>query len=466
MKKRTWIIIAVGLIAVCAVIGVLSRQGLASAQSAAASNQIATVMRTTLSSAVESSGSIEANDDVMLAFGASGTVTEINVEVGDAVKHGEVLAKLDSAKLELQVARAEQTYLLQQATYSKTVQADPDTVSAAQAALDNADNAYRIALQKSGLSSDQIAVSCANLDDAKQTYDDALRAYNNYLLNWRVQVNGTFEVSAKKALLDSAQAAYNIAQANCSLAQNGVNNSAVKSAWAQVQQAQTNLTNLTSPRAEKITIAQAQLEQARLAWEQAKLTLADATIVAPFDGVITHVNIKVGGPSGNGAAIELADVHQYHVDVLVDETEIAQIQPDQAAQITLDALSGITLTGKVAAIDPAGQVVQGVVNFNVRIDLDPTNAPLKLDMTTSARIIGELHANVLAVPINAIRSGAGGSPYVIVIDSQNNQRTVEVKTGLTQNKLTEVSGDLQAGDQVLVNATARTSGFGSFGGSQ
>jgi len=215
-----------------------------------------------------------------------------------------------------------------------------------------------------------------------------------------------------------------------------------------------------------LRIAQAQLEQARLALEQAKLSLADATIVAPFDGVITHVNIKAGGPSGNGSAIELADVQQYHVDVLVDETEIAQVQPGQAAQITLDALSGVTLTGKVAAIDPAGQAVQGVVNFNVRLDLDPTQAPLKLDMTTSARIIGELHPDVLAVPIKAIRSDAGGAPYVIVIDSQNAQRIVEVKTGLTQNKLTEVSGDLHAGDQVLVNAMARTTGIGSFGGSQ
>jgi HlyD family secretion protein len=339
-------------------------------------------------------------------------------------------------------------------------------VMAVQAALDNANNAYRIALQKSGLSRDQITVSCANLDDAKQAYDDALRAYNNYLLNWRVQVNGTYEVSPQKARLESAKAAYDVAQANCALAQRGVNDSAVKSAWAQVQQAQASLTNLTSPRDEKLIIARAQLEQARLAWEQARLTLADAMIMAPFDGVITHVNIKVGGPGGTGAAIELADVRQYHVDVLVDETEIAQIQPDQAAQITLDALSGITLTGKVAAIDPAGQVVQGVVNFNVRIDLDPTEAPLKLDMTTSARIIGESHADVLAVPINAIRSDAGGSPYVIVLDQPNSQRTVPVKTGLTQGKLTEVSGDLHEGERVIINPTTRPTGFGAFGGSQ
>jgi HlyD family secretion protein len=464
MKKRTWIIVGLVVILACGAIGAALNRSRASAQSAALVGQTAPVTRTTVALAVESSGSIAANDDVALAFGASGTVAAVNVEVGNPVRQGDVLAKLDTARLELQIARAEQAYLLQQAIYSKTVQVNPETVIAAQAALDNANNVYRIALHKSGLSGDQITVSCANIDNAKKAYDDAVTAYNNYLLNWRVQVNGTAEVSPQKARLNGAKAAYDVAQASCALAQRGVNDSAVKSAWAQVQQAQASLTNLTSPRDEKLAIARAQLEQARLAWEQAKLALVDAAIVAPFDGIITHVNIKVGGSSGPGAAIELADVRQYHVDVLIDETEIAQVKPDQAAQITLDALAGITLTGKVAAIDPAGRVIQGVVNFNVRIDLDPVKPPIKLDMTTNTRIIGASHADVLAVPINAIQSAADGTQFVIVLDQQRAQRTVTVKTGLTQGKLTEVSGDLHEGDQVLINATARPAGFGPFGG--
>ncbi len=84
MKKRTWIIIGIIMVAACAVIGVLSRQGMANAQATALSGQIAPVTRTTVSSAVESSGSIAANDDAALAFGTNGTVAAVNVEVGDA----------------------------------------------------------------------------------------------------------------------------------------------------------------------------------------------------------------------------------------------------------------------------------------------------------------------------------------------------------------------------------------------
>ncbi len=53
-----------------------------------------------------------------LSFGVSGTVSKVNVQVGDQVKKGDVLAELDTTDLELAIAQAEQEYLSQQATYS------------------------------------------------------------------------------------------------------------------------------------------------------------------------------------------------------------------------------------------------------------------------------------------------------------------------------------------------------------
>jgi hypothetical protein len=156
-----------------------------------------------------------------------------------------------------------------------------------------------------------------------------------------------------------------------------------------------------------------------------------------------------------------------HVDVLVDETEIANIQVGQDAQITLDALTGITLTGKVAIINPAGTVSNGVVNYSVRVNLDSTDAAqaaaLKLDMTANASIIGEQHENVLAVPTLAIRTGRAAaqssqtvtttaSSMVMVV--QNGQpRPVPVTVGMTAGDLTEVTGDLRVGDQVVLKST-------------
>ncbi len=103
----------------------------------------------------------------------------------------------------------------------------------------------------------------------------------------------------------------------------------------------------------------------------------------------------------------------------MDETQIAR-DSDRASTVnlTLDALPGITVTGKVDAIDPAGTISQGVVNYNVRVVLDPTDAPLKLDMTANASIMVKRHENVLAVPTTAIRTGGQGG-----FGGQGGQRT-------------------------------------------
>ena len=120
---------------------------------------------------------------------------------------------------------------------------------------------------------------------------------------------------------------------------------AVTAAQAQVAQATANLDNLLTPSDATIATAQAQLEQARLNRQQTQLKLADARIVAPFDGIVTKVNGSVGA-AGSGASIGLADTSQYHINVLVDETEIAKVQPGQPTEITLDGMPGITLPGQ------------------------------------------------------------------------------------------------------------------------
>ena len=65
-----------------------------------------------------------------------------------------------------------------------------------------------------------------------------------------------------------------------------------------------------------------------------------------------------------------------------------------------------TVTGTVTVINPAGTVSQGVVNYLVRVDLDPTKDPLRIDMTANGRVILDTHANVLAVPVRRIRIGS------------------------------------------------------------
>jgi HlyD family secretion protein len=188
-----------------------------------------------------------------------------------------------------------------------------------------------------------------------------------------------------------------------------------------------------------------------------RLKLADAQIVAPFDGIVTKVTGNIGSAS-SGVSIGLADTGQYHINVLVDETEVAKVQPGQKTEITLDGLPGVTLTGKVARIDPSGALVQGVINYNVQIDLDPSTAPLRLYMTANAHIIQATHADVLTVPLAALHSDPAGGQYVEVVDqvgTQTSSHRVNVTVGLNVGTQVEVAGDLKDGDRVSLTVTPR-----------
>ena len=474
-KKRTWIILGIVVVAIIGGSVYLANRSSsqASASQLLANAQTATVQQTTLVTSVDSTGSIIPEAELDLSFGTSGTVAEVKVAAGDSVKKGDVLATLDTTDLQRTVTKAEQAYVLQQITYSETVQADPSEVAVAQASYASALASYNAARQDYNNLAAKQAVQCSSLTSAQAALDQAQTAYdrlaNDHQASQYLNSDwGPFQNVVNG--LTNAQSAYEQAVASCNITKLSLNDSSLRSAEAQLQSAKTTLDNLTSPRSEKQIQAAAALEQARLSVEQAKRSLANATITAPFDGVITAVNILAGGSSGSSAAFTIADTSQLHVDVLVDETEIANVQVGQQAEVTLDALTGITLTGTVTSIDPVGTVSNGVVNYNVRVNLDPTNAALKLDMTANAALIGEKHENVLAVPTTAIRTGrapnqqsassgqavttTNSSMVLVVKDGQ--PRPVPVTVGMTASDLTEVSGDLQAGDQVLVPTAAST----------
>lgn len=450
-KKKVGIVL--GVIVVLAVIGFVVVRTITPAASAqGTATQVGRVTPATLSQTVDSSGSVLPESEVTLSFGASGTVSKVNVATGDRVKKGAVLAELDTSDLALQVAQQEQAYLIQQAAYSMTLTPDADAVAAAEAQLASAQAAYQAAQKKYATNrTDQIAVSCYNLDNVKKTYDDAVNAYNALAANWRVQVNGSLELSPQKAQLDRAKAAYDKAVLECNLAKSSVNDSSVKSALAQLEQAKANLETLKNPSNRTVEKARIQLEQARLSLEQVRRTLDDAKIVAPYDGVVTAVNAVVGAPGSGAALILLADTSKYHVDVLIDETEVDQVQVGQKVEITLDALPDAKIAGTVSRIDPAGTINQGVVYYQTRIDLELTTEPLLIDMTANARIILDTHENVLAVPGGAIRSDPQGGYYVNVVNEDGTARRVDVTTGYTDGDLTEVAGDLQRGQQVFLS---------------
>jgi HlyD family secretion protein len=228
------------------------------------------------------------------------------------------------------------------------------------------------------------------------------------------------------------------------------------SALAAVEQAQVALDRLKSgPPLEDLKIAQLQVNQAQAALEVAQHNLATAQILAPFDGVVTAVNIRPGELTARAVpAIVLADVNTFLLDVAVDEVDVARVALGQAVTVTLDALPNAFLTGKVEKIAIiATNNANGVVSYGVRVLLDPTQALVRGGMTATAEIVVAEARDVVLVPNWAIRRDREKGLIYVGRLRNGVLEEVEVRLGLHNETYSEVVSGLAENDVVAVDTT-------------
>ncbi len=195
--------------------------------------------------------------------------------------------------------------------------------------------------------------------------------------------------------------------------------------------------------------------------------LAKYIIRAPFAGTISSVSAKVGDSAGSAAVATIISSSQI-ATLSVNEIDAAKIKLRDKATLTFDAISGLTLTGVVAEIDPVGTVSQGVVSYTIKIAFDTQDARVKPGMTANASIQTDVHQNVLIVPSSALKT-QNGSSYVQVfnpplpetggtsgITSSIAPQNVTVTTGISDDANTEIVSGLFSGEQIVARTTTGT----------
>jgi HlyD family secretion protein len=402
-----------------------------------------------------------------LTFQASGQVKEIDVQTGDHVKAGQVLSKLDTADLELSVAQAQVSLDTAKTKLAQT-QAGPKPadVASAQTDLASAYTAYQAALAKNNLTDAQLTVARAQLDKAAATVARAKAAYDWHAHDW---LDIKPENSQQKTDLDNAQSAYDLTLASYNQTAVGINDSSFKAVAAQLAQSQYQLDNLSkSPTPEDLAIAQAQVKQAEAGLAQSKSQLAKAILVAPFDGVVADVYVQVGQMVGASTqAVMLTDLSQLNIAVTLSEVDVPKIKVGQEAHVTLDAVPGVTFSGRVDEVDLVGVTTQGVVNYPAMVILSNPNDVIRPGMNASVGIVLDRRDDVVLVPNRAVRTV--GRQHVATVLYQGQQIDVPVTIGLTGETQTEVVDGLREGDVVLIGTTTTTTargvpGVGGLGG--
>jgi RND family efflux transporter MFP subunit len=417
---------------------------------------------------VSATGQIAPAQQVNLAFSSSGNVTTINVQPGDHVLKGQLLATVDQQTQQDVILLAQAQYDVQKVAYnaltSKPRQVDIDV---AQASL----NLAKAALEESshsGGSTTAAQQSALNVESAKiQLWQAQLNRDTNAAQKAAAQQAGrpSTDTSTKdEASITQAQFGVEIAHANqeASNSGGGVNTGAV-SAQGQLTNAQNALNTLLSgANADDEKKAKASLDSAQASLDDAKASLDKTKLLAPFDGVIGQVNLNLGQAAPSSAAIVLLDTNSFYVDLPVDEADIAKVAVNQDVSLKFDALRNVTLTGKVTRIADVSTTVGNAITYTVHVELKPDSQPLLPSMTTTASIITGQATGVLRIP-NRFVTASSGKYYTNLQQADGTFRRTEIKLGLRSATYSEVTSGLTEG-AVVSSVAAATTGAGGFGG--
>ncbi len=265
--------------------------------------------------------------------------------------------------------------------------------------------------------------------------------------------------------------------------------------------------------------AQANVLQAQTALDQSKINLSYATIKSPISGVVISRNVDIGQtvassfntPTLFTVANSLADMQ---IQASVDEGDIGSVKVGQPVTFTVDAFSNDTFKGRVTQIRLQPTVVQNVVEYTVIIDVPNPDLKLMPGMTANLTIQIAEAKDVLKVPTTALRfvppkeyseammkslpdsvkkkieerrknmgenpgfkqggpsqsfgQGGGqsfqnreltpGSYFRVWVLNGKDIKPIRVMVGLSDGTNTQVTGELSAGEQVVIGSLTQTGG--------
>jgi HlyD family secretion protein len=444
-----------------------------------------------LKQTVLATGQVVSSTDLNLSFNGSGIVKSVKVKVGDSVKKGQVLATLDQASELASLTSARGALAAANARYKRTLEgATEEQISLSQVTLDQTkltqktlvDNAYKNLLNSTPEAvpedgtSDYIAPIISGNYELEKEGKINISLYSSsggksFVITGLVNGTGLVDTLTPQPIENSGlyikfsadsyvgisdwvieipnkKAAdyltnYNAYQAVLSQAKSAIDQS----------EAQLALTK-SKARPSEIDLARADIISAEGQVELATARYNDTTIIAPQDGTITSLDIKIGElAQALKPIIVLQDVSNIYLETNINEANIASLEVGMLADITFDAFGADKIfKGSITKIDPSSTLVSGVVNYKVTASVEQV-MNLRPGMTANMTIKVKEKNQVLVVPSRSILVDKTGAKTIrLVTDAKTKKfKEIPVTTGLEgDGSVVEVINGLQEGDEFVV----------------
>ncbi len=389
-------------------------------------------------------GTLQPTDSVKVLPLISGHVASVNVNVGDSLKAGDVICTLETSTLQAQVGQAQAAYDgAYQKLVAEQVGSRPEEITAAQAAL----TAAQVALDAlASPTNDQMTVAADALENAQATLQQAQANYNKVASEANVSMS-TQALALQTATnnYQSALSAYNLAtkptDGQLAPLENNV-------AQAQLKLAETKVPYLPTDLAQ----AQAAADQAKATLDLAKITLSEATIQAPFDGVVAEVYISKGDLVGPSTPVVLFLSKSNQVALNIEESRISQIKNGESAAVDVSAYPGRDFAAQVTSVAPMADAKTHT--FQILVTPEDKADLLRPGMYADVSLLVSQHQHILLVPQAAIVQGSQNQSEVYVVRANNTAQLMTVTTGLQDQNNVEILSGLQPGATVVTAGQA------------
>jgi HlyD family secretion protein len=337
-------------------------------------------------------GQIAPLEQSNLSFQQSAPILSMYANIGDVVSQGQLLASIDPSNLRAQLSAAQAT------------------ASQAAASARGAQIGLPVAIMSN---SSQLQTAKAALDNARLVYNQNLQLYKQGYVSQQ-------QVANTRSQFVQAQSAYNTASA--SIQNNQVSAQNVKASQAQAQAAQAQAGVLSTQ-------------------------LAQTSLYAPFEGVITARQADPGTfAAPSSPVLSIARIDTVWVNVNVPDEDLTFVRVGTPVTFTTTSLPGRNFNGRVDSLNAVPTA--GTLSYLARLRQPNPGALLRGGMLVSVTIPKARHNNAIVVPRSALAQTESGNSVFI---AENGKATeVPVTVGLQTDTLTEVSSPkVTAGTQVI-----------------
>jgi HlyD family secretion protein len=467
-QKTTIVIwVLIGIILLIAAAGVvqylnLQKQAQKIKDEAAASQTETTVVKKgNLTEKLDDiSGNVRPNQSVYLYWQTSGTVSDVNVQLGDNVKKGDVLAALDRSTIDTSIIEAEVT----------KEEAEEDLERLYTSSFDLATAMSNVATTKKAVQDAQDALDALGVvrEDEVEIgvyYNDYLEAKENYqkaLDNFETMRDRALDdvdrqravqmVEGARSRMESALSMYNWYNGEVDALEKQQAEAALLLAQAQYEDAVRSYEKIKNgPTESQIASLQAQIKAA-------EATMKTAYIVAPIDGTVVEVGAKQfdviayesTSTSRDILAARVDDLSSYFIDITVNELDINQISIGQKVTISFDAIPLKEYTGTITNISNVGEVSDSTVTFSLTVKMDRVDNKVKAGMMADVAIVTKEAVDVLYVPSTSVSMKEDGTRFVSKKNADGTFTDIPVQLGMVSGSDTQIISDqIQEGDEII-----------------